>query len=90
MNGRVEEMDARDILRLCGVVMGGTGGISVELPYHPLDDGGRLGGVPLIVPDLSSGSTLVELFHLCLLLPDRSFTVEFTSTLAGDESGVRL
>jgi hypothetical protein len=65
--------------------------MSSELLYVPAEEGGRFGGVPFTVNERSSCSTLVELFHRCLLL-GRPLTVEFISTLAalGDDSGVRL
>ena len=65
---------------------GGTGGISsAEDRGRPDTDGLR--GDFLIVPERSSGSTLVELFHAGL-----DFSVEFASIFleAGDDSGVRL
>lgn len=58
----------------------------------PEADGGRLGGVALMVRALSSGSTFVELFHAGFGGP-LLFPTEFVSSLGsvlGEDSGVRL
>lgn len=75
--GREEVIDVREILRLYGVPRGGTGGTSSGwLLYVPVAEGARRGGVPFTVSERSSGSTFVELFHLCLL-ETRLLTVKF-------------
>jgi hypothetical protein len=63
--GRDEAIELRDKLRLYVLAIGGTGGISLGLPYIPVT-AGRLGGEARMVPVFSAGCTFVELFHLLL------------------------
>lgn len=85
-HGLDETIDALDKLLLNGVPCTG------KSPYCPAAEGDRLDGVPFIVRDLSSGSTLVELFHTGLrgplLLPTE--VVSSFESVPGEDSGVRL
>lgn len=85
-HGLDETIDALDKLLLYGVPCIGRS------PYCPAAEGDRLGGVPFIVRDLSSGSTFVELFHTGfrdpLLLPTE--VVSSFESVPGEDSGVRL
>lgn len=85
-HGREEAIELRDALRLYS---GGTGGMSSDRRYVLDDMDGRRGD-DFTVPERSSPSTLVELFHAGLF-----FSVAFNSILSsrfadGDESGVKL
>lgn len=90
--GREDDIELLDKLRRYGAARGGTGGASPCGWYNPAIDV-FLDIICLIVILRSSvGSTLVELFHLCLEGVGLPFKVRSPSCLPelGNGSGVRL